>query len=725
MTTGGPPRRTRTERLVALLAELWPLWPEREPAADAGAVAEVASFAERSLAAWLAEQRRSHAGLEGGQDRLAVAGGQVELLARVEPGTPDELEVEFFVDGAAVGGCRASELGVAVRAIAAPAVGVHAVASGLRAPDGEVVLAPRPIARLQVVGDGPVVLVDTRLLDEPGDALAAGVHGLIARGVAVAWIELAEPARVADRHDALAAAGLPPAAVLAIGDQDFETLGVDFGVVAARLLVRRLRADGVPLVAALTRPSAVDGPAAVGLLALTVAEVEARLVAVDGLADLHAAAAAFVTARAHARGPAALGRRLALMTGAPLVAGHAIELELDNHAARLALFADLSRARRSVHLQFYMLQPGRFARELVERLRAAGQAGVAVRLVVDSLYGRHDLLGRSNPVLAELEGQPGIEIVASDPVGLGAAFDRVALKERDHRKLAIFDGEIAYVTGRNGGDPYYLGFDEVAIDDATAHEAIPWLDAHARVRGPLVAELERVFVANWRRNGGGELASPEVAAAPPRAGGIAARVITHDGIDDADALACYDALFAGARQRIIVVNDFPVITELALRLIAAAQRGVAVDILTGSGLARRGDGTFFPGPRHRELFEYMVKRRYEPLLAAGIRVAEYVAPDAPGITARGPIRPYVHAKVVVVDGAVVSVGTANLDATASHWEREVNLVIESTAVAEDLTARLDALLARAHVIDPTSDEWRREAARRALVGALWPDRLYS
>jgi phosphatidylserine/phosphatidylglycerophosphate/cardiolipin synthase-like enzyme len=411
------------------------------------------------------------------------------------------------------------------------------------------------------------------------------------------------------------------------------------------------------------------------------------------------------------------------MTATTAAPGNAIDLELDNRAARAALFADLAAATSHIHLQFYILKPGRFAAELVELLRARGRAGVAVRLVVDALYGRHQALGRTNPVLAELIDQPGIEVVASDPITLGTGLDTVALKQRDHRKLAIIDGAIAYVTGRNGADEYYLGWDEVAIDDATPHDAIPWLDAHARVRGPLVAELERVFAANWRRNGGG----PLPATPPARAiGDVTARVITHDGVDDARAMAAYDALFAGARRRLIVVNDFPVIADLALRLIAAAQRGVAVDIVTGSGLARRGDGTFFPGPRHREVFEYLVKHCYEALLAAGVRVWEVTAPPSPAHAATGgPIRPYVHAKVVVVDGAVASVGTANLDVTASHWEREVNLVIEDPAIAGALTSTLDDVIARAVRIDPDGPAWRREAARRALAARLWPDRLYS
>jgi phosphatidylserine/phosphatidylglycerophosphate/cardiolipin synthase-like enzyme len=487
--------------------------------------------------------------------------------------------------------------------------------------------------------------------------------------------------------------------------------------------VRRLRAAGVPLVAALAAVTATDGAAAAGLPALTVPEVVVRLAAGDPLAELTAAAAAFVAARDRARGPAALSRRLDLMTGTRAVGGHAVELELDNRVARAALFADLEAATRSIHLQFYILKAGRFATELVARLRARAAAGVAVRLVVDALYAGHELLGRENPVVAELTGVPGIEIVASDPVTLGAV-DRVGLKQRDHRKLAIIDEEVAYVTGRNGADEYYLGFDEVAIDDATPHDAIPWLDAHARLRGPLVGELARRFAANWLRNGGPALVTEPDPPAP--AGAVAARLVWHDGVDDALAMASYDALFAGATSRIIVVNDFPIITDLALRLVTAAQRGVVVDIVTGSALARRGDGTFFPGPRHREVFEYLVKHCYEALLAAGVRVWEVTAPPSPAHAATGgPIRPYVHAKVVVVDGAVASVGTANLDVTASHWEREVNLVIEDPAIAGALTSTLDDVIARAVRIDPDGPAWRREAARRALAARLWPDRLYS
>lgn len=699
--------------------------PELDAKAAPGYAEDIAQVAQRSLERWVHSRRRTRPWHERELDSVAAVGHPVELLARFEGVVGSDLEVVFLVDGVAVGRGATTDLGLAVCTYLPTAVGLHLVTTELR--DAAGVLAPELPrgAHLQVVATAPLVVADARLLALHSPEALWPLRELVRRGVELCWAGLHDGAAGLDPQALIAAAGLPRAALLAIDDRelDFETLGIDFGPVNARLLARRLRAAGVPLVAVVSATAIAPEVDAAGLIAMTLTDLATRVSAAAGLVDLEQAAAQFVGERDHASGSARLARRLDLMTGSRAVAGNSVTLELDNRAARAALMADIDAAQRSIHLQFYVLEPGRFATDLCARLRARARAGVAVRLVVDSLYARHDLLGRQNRVLTELADEPGIAIIASDPIALNH-IDALALKQRDHRKLAIIDDRIAYVTGRNGGDEYYLGFDEVLIDDSTSHEAIPWLDCHARLTGPLVAELQHIFRANWQRNGGAHFA---VAAVPQAgAGDVRARVIVHDGVGDAFALATYDALFAGARERLIVVNDFPIIADLSMRLIGAAQRGVQVDILTGNGLSRRGDGTFFDGPRYRQVFEYMVKRCYEPLMRAGVRVSEFVAPDFPNITSSGgAIRPFVHAKVVVVDGCVASVGTANLDVTASHWEREVNLVIESPAVAGALTAQLDGLLARAYRLDPASEAWRREAPMRALAGQLWPDRVYS
>ena len=149
-------------------------------------------------------------------------------------------------------------------------------------------------------------------------------------------------------------------------------------------------------------------------------------------------------------------------------------------------------------------------------------------------------------------------------------------------------------------------------------------------------------------------------------------------------------------------------------------------MLTGNAKARRLDGTFFRGSLHRELFDYMLKQRLEELIKDGVEVYEYTTGSRPNIVARGgAVRPYVHAKVLVADGEVVSVGSANLDATASYWEREANIVIEGGEVPRKLQAQLEEICQRSYPVSLGSDYWRREKPHREIAAKLWPTSLYS
>ena len=133
-----------------------------------------------------------------------------------------------------------------------------------------------------------------------------------------------------------------------------------------------------------------------------------------------------------------------------------------------------------------------------------------------------------------------------------------------------------------------------------------------------------------------------------------------------------------------------------------------------------------PGPLPRVLFEYMTKHRLEPLIRAGARVYEYTTPKLPEIVARGGvIRPYVHAKVMSVDALVASVGSANLDVTASYWEDEANIVLEDPALVAELEATIKRLIAGSYRIDVEAEYWRREARQREIASTLWPEALYS
>ena len=107
-------------------------------------------------------------------------------------------------------------------------------------------------------------------------------------------------------------------------------------------------------------------------------------------------------------------------------------------------------------------------------------------------------------------------------------------------------------------------------------------------------------------------------------------------------------------------------------MLRALARGVRISLLTGNAVARRADGTFFPGPIYRELFDHMVKQRLEPLIRRGARVYEYVAPEHPMVVAAGAeVRPYVHAKVLTCDARAASIGGCFITSTRLNNARAI------------------------------------------------------
>jgi len=583
--------------------------------------------------------------------------------------------------------------------------------------------APGQESLLQVVDRQPVALVEGGLALEASAADLEPLRDLAARGWALAYLDLTQRDRSRDLRRALSQRNLPRGAVLvhATRDTELHSLGVDFRQVLARTTLRRLRAAGVPVVLFVGQPSWMQSAQRDGeLQGLALDALPAALQAPSPLlAELEGLAEQFCAAR-ESSDP--LTWRLDRMTRTRLVGGNTCQIEFDNARAREAVLQAVESAQRSVHAQVYIFKDCDFTQALTVRLVSRARAGVAVRLLVDGLYSGPELIaGGTQALLRVLAQQPGVTVQAADPIRAASELEAMRFKQRDHRKLIIVDGTQAFVSGRNFGDEYYRDLREQPIGDWTPAERIPWLDAHAALRGPLVAEIEATFWSGWTRAGGA--ASAAGAEAPPQSahGACRARFVVHEGVADANALGAYEALMDAARQRLVVVNDFPVVDSLAAAMRRAVARGVQVQFLTGNANARRADGTLFSGGLHRELFEYLTKQRFEALMQHGVEVWEYASPVLPTIVSRGgQVRPYVHAKVVCCDGRALSVGSANLDLTASYWEREAIVVVEDPGVAGAALRHLDEMLARSYRIDPTSEYWRKEATQRALVGKLWP-----
>ncbi|MEZ4450332.1 MAG: phosphatidylserine/phosphatidylglycerophosphate/cardiolipin synthase family protein [Nannocystaceae bacterium] len=729
-TTPSEPPRGLAQRIRELLRAVL---PERAAAEDPGVEGRGRlEGAAAALGATLERWRQSRGLVRflqaPGRDHVTAVGGAVSLIVPVDPLTRlraarVRVRVGEHVDDLVIEG---PTLGFTFTPTAPGILPVIVDALDRR---GEVIAwgSAQDAPIVHVIDGQPTAAIDASILVDVPRPDLSGLRLLAQRGWAFLYVDFDEADRRASIRDALARAGLPRGAILSHprSELEFRTLGIDFRRLFAATRIRRLRADGVPVVLAIGDAGWGESAG----LEVTDVGLEVTSAGLEGLAEREADAAAWeARARELVRAREAadpLAWRLDILSASAPVAGNHCEVELDNRRARERIFAAIDGAERSVHLQFYILSPGLFTERLAVHLIRRARAGVAVRLIVDALYSTQDVLGLRNPIVEGLAREPGIAIVAAAPIA-GDGIKAAAFKRRDHRKMIVVDGRVAFIGGRNCGDEYYTGFDECPITDFTPHERVPWVDAHVEVSGPLCAAIERAFLAGWREGGGAaadEAPSPE--SIPP-AGTTRARLVLHEGLVDTNTLGGYEAIIDAARDHVFILNDFPILGVLADALVRAIGRGVRLRILTGSAVARRGDGTMLRGPLHRELFEYMTKQRMEPLIRAGAEVYEYATPPLPEIVAHGGVvRPYVHAKVMSADGRIASVGSANLDATASYWEHEMNVLIEDAAVVGPLERTIEAMIAGSYRLDLHSEYWRREARQREVAATLWPEVLYS
>jgi phosphatidylserine/phosphatidylglycerophosphate/cardiolipin synthase-like enzyme len=498
---------------------------------------------------------------------------------------------------------------------------------------------------------------------------------------------------------ALRAVDLPPYVIDAgavLGEGEAPDVPAQADAVRLARAAARMQAAGFPVTAIVYRGP--HEPATRGFAALRPEELAAR-----------------TAAPAAAQGHASVAGRLDALTGSESIDGNRIEVELDNHTARTWLLSAINASRRRVHVQVYMALDDDVGRAVEAALAAAGARGVSVRVLVDSLHGLHGSLGARNPLLERLSSRPGVELRVWRPITGAPSLED--LKQRDHRKLVVVDGEVGLLGGRNLSHEYYAGFQEVPLTAAMAWRMVPWLDAGARVEGPAVAALERSFRQAWTDAGG----APFEISDPAPAGSTRARVVVHRGLRDAYALEAYLALIETARSHVYAVNGFPLLLEIQHALLRALRRGVRVRTLFGNVTPKHGDEPFKgPWAAARTAATSFVHSRMDALIAAGGECYEFVVRNQPGWDpALGAVRPHVHAKAMSADGRVCAVGSANFDITAAYWESELLLVIEDEAIARAAEARFDELIAGSDRVDPDDPAWRRRAEQRQWM-RYWP-----
>lgn len=335
--------------------------------------------------------------------------------------------------------------------------------------------------------------------------------------------------------------------------------------------------------------------------------------------------------------------------GTGLVGGNEVTWLPSGEEFFAAAEAAVDGASRHVHCVVYIFRPDAAGVRFLELLTRAARRGVMVRLLYDS-FGS---LGLKAAHLAGLRAAGGRAEAFLPLLWKRRPF---TVNLRNHRKLLVVDGAIGFVGGRNVGDEYFT--------DKVGNQRT-WLDAMLGVRGPAVDRMQDVFIEDWCT------ATDEVLAdtfVMPKPVGEVRLGIVCSGPDREESDLWFAVVQAIGDARATVDLSSPYLVPpptLLFALQLAVARGVRVRIFTN-------------GPRTEAAILYHAQRsHYGRMLASGIEIHESV-------------NVYNHAKVVVVDGRHVIVGSANMDLRSAHLNFEIAAVVhEAPQLAAQVLATIE------------------------------------
>jgi len=340
-----------------------------------------------------------------------------------------------------------------------------------------------------------------------------------------------------------------------------------------------------------------------------------------------------------------------------------------------ALIEAVDGAQHEVRLETYIFSFAGSGADVAQALMRAAQRGVQVSVVVDGV-GTGDL-----PALwAERFAHAGVQVRVFSPL-LGLGFWLPSRWRRLHRKLCVVDNTVAFCGGINILDDYLDPHVQGLL-------ASPRLDYAVSLRGPLVDAVRATMTQLWSRiEAVRELRSQDLSGALDALRGARQRLhwpvrgetqlVLRDNVRHRTHIErTYRKAIGAARHDIVVANAyfFPGL-RLRRALVMAARRGVRVRLLL------QGQYEYFVPYR-------ATRQLYGQLMAAGVEIYEYHAS-------------YLHAKVAVVDGKWLTVGSSNLDPFSLLLAREANVVAHDPSLAQTLHVSLmDAIASGAARVEP-------------------------
>ena len=339
-----------------------------------------------------------------------------------------------------------------------------------------------------------------------------------------------------------------------------------------------------------------------------------------------------------------------------LAAGNSVEVLHNGEQAFPAMLQAIDEATSHVFLSSYIFESNRSGLDFVDALARATERGVDTRVLVDGVGERY-----SRPRVSRILARRGVAVARFLPPRLVPPMLHINL--RNHRKILVVDGKVAFTGGMNIGDRHLA---------ARTDNPDRVVDAHFRLRGPVVGQLQRVFLDGWAFVAGQDV--ERFPADDSEAGSAMCRTIVEGPDEDLDKLlSVLVAAVSAAREQVAIMTPYFVPPrELVGALKGAALRGVRVTVIV-------------PDRNNLPFVHWASRKMMWELLQRGVRI--YLQPP-----------PFVHTKLLMVDRHYVQVGSANMDPRSLRLNFELVVEIYDRDFAATIDDHFRAVRDRSHEI---------------------------
>ena len=358
----------------------------------------------------------------------------------------------------------------------------------------------------------------------------------------------------------------------------------------------------------------------------------------------------------------------------PMLGGNKVELFTHAREKFERLFVDIAQARRHIHIEYYVLNDDEIGLKLQEALISKAREGVEVRIIYDSFGSR-----KTGKPYFEAFRMEGIEVEPFLKLTLPSLTSRI--NYRTHRKIIVIDGEIGYLGGMNIADRYLKGLEWGA-----------WRDTHARIEGKGVQGLQSVFLIDWFFVSQTLITSRNYFPLLDNCGNTLMQIVNSGPLNEENELShgIMQAIYGAERSIFIETPYFFPPESMTDALQAAAIRGVDVRLM----LSRRSDVP---------LVQLASQSFIAHMLQAGVKVYLYR-------------EGFLHSKLMVFDGSLTLIGSANFDTRSFDQNFEIEAFIYDRDVAGQAS---DIFVEDQHSCDQVSlREWKKRPVTKRFLESL-------